>query len=216
MKKCFFLFIILPFVILLSACSDTKKEYFPNGVLKSVVHVRDGKYYGKALFYNSSGDLQLECFYKDNLLQGPLIRYFHYLKKKEEQNYDKGNLDGLCTEYYEDGGRLTETTYMNGVLNGPYREYHPGNRIKLQGQYLKGFFTGRWLYFNYSGDIIGDGQFTHGTGRQRSYYDNGKVSHEVHFKNNLKDGEELDYDPSGTVTGIKIFRNDSLIKSIQR
>jgi antitoxin component YwqK of YwqJK toxin-antitoxin module len=153
-RLCLFL---LPLVIMLFSCGNAKKEYYMDGKLKSVVHIRKGKYYGKALFFNSIGDLQLECFYKNNLLQGPLIRYYNYNKKKEEQNYDKGNLDGLSTVWYEDGGKLSETTYMNGILNGPYREYHPDNRIKVQGQYLQGFFTGKWLYFDFSGNIIGEG-----------------------------------------------------------
>ena len=140
----------------------------------------------------------------------------HLNKKKEEQNYDKGNLDGLSTVWYEDGGKFSETTYMNGILNGPYREYHPDNRIKVQGQYLQGFYTGKWLYFDFSGDVVGEGQFIHGTGKERSFYPNGKVSHEVHFKDNLKDGEEMDYDLSDNVTSIKIFSHDSLIRSIQK
>ncbi len=209
------LLFIFPLVFMLFSCRDAKKEYWPNGKLKSVVHVHGGKYHGKAMFYNPTGDLQLECFYKDNLLQGPLIRYYTFNKKKEQQNYDKGNLDGLSTVWYEDGGKLSETTYMNGILNGPYREYHPDNRIKVQGQYLKGFFSGRWLYFDFSGDIIGEGQFTHGTGNQRSFFSNRKISHEVHYKDNLKNGEEIEYDPTGKVTSIKLFSHDSLIRSIR-
>jgi antitoxin component YwqK of YwqJK toxin-antitoxin module len=214
-KSRIFLFLFL-LVFVLSSCRDEKKEYDRSGKLKSVVHIRGGKYYGKAVFYYPTGDLQLECFYKDNLLQGPLIRYYTYFnKKKEEQNYDKGNLDGLSTVWYEDGGKLSETTYMNGVLNGPYREYHPNNQIRVQGQYLQGFFTGKWLYFNLNGDIIGEGRYKHGTGKQRSFYPDGKVSHEVHYKDNLKDGEEIEYDVSGKVTSIKIFNHDSLIRSIR-
>jgi antitoxin component YwqK of YwqJK toxin-antitoxin module len=197
------------------SCRDAKKEYWPNGKLKSVVHIRGGKYYGKAVFYQPTGDYQLVCFYKDNLLQGPLIRYYSYNKKKELQNFDKGNLDGLSTIWYEDGGKLSETTYMNGILNGPYREYHPDNHLKVQGQYLNGFFTGKWLYFNFSGDIVGEGEFVHGTGKERSFYPDGTVSHEVHYKNNLKDGEEIEYSQKGQVTSIKVFSHDSLTQSIR-
>jgi antitoxin component YwqK of YwqJK toxin-antitoxin module len=209
-----FLF-LFPFVFTLFSCKDVKKEYWQDGKLKSVVHIRGGKYYGKSVFYNPTGDLQLECFYKNNLLQGPLIRYYRYNKKKEQQNFDKGNLDGLSTVWYEDGGKLSETTYMNGVLNGPYREYHPDNHLKIQGQYLQGFYSGKWLYFEFNGDVIGEGQFTHGTGKQTSFYPDGKVSHEVHFKDNLKDGEETEYDQRGIIISKKLYSHDSLIRSIR-
>ncbi|MCX6248881.1 MAG: hypothetical protein NTW10_14235 [Bacteroidetes bacterium] len=215
MKKHGVLILLLGFLLLFPSCKDTKKEYYPDGTLKSVVHVRGGKYYGKAVFYSPNGDIQLECFYKEGILQGPLIRYYPLKKKKELQNYDKGNLDGLSTTWFLDGGKSSETTYMNGILNGPYREYHPNNRIKVQGQYLNGFFAGKWFYFNFNGDIVGEGQFTHGTGNQRSFFPDGKVSHDVPYKNNLKDGEEIEYDPSGKVSSVKIFRNDSLIRVIR-
>ncbi len=202
-------------IIIFSSCGNARKEYYPDGKLKSIVHIKGGKYYGKSVYYYSSGDIQLECFYKNNLLQGPLIRYYHYNKKKEEQNYDKGNLDGLSTIWYEDGGKFSEAIYMNGILNGPYREYHSNNRLKVQGQYLKGFFTGKWLYFDLNGDIKGEGQFTHGTGKQSSFYPNGKVSHEAHYKDNLKDGEEIEHDLLGKVISIKIFSHDSLIRNLR-
>ena len=88
---------LILFTLVFCSCSNTRKEYYPSGILKSVVHVREGKYYGKSLYYYPTGDIELECFYKDNLLQGPLVRYYSYKKKKEVQNYDKGNLDGLST-----------------------------------------------------------------------------------------------------------------------
>ena len=215
MNRSRILLFVFPLVFIFFSCREEKKDYWPNGKLKSVVHVRGGKYFGKALFYLPSGNLQLECFYKDNLLQGPLIRYYAYNKKREQQNFDKGNLDGLSTVWYEDGGKLSETTYMNGILNGPYREYHPDNRIRVQGQYMNGFFSGKWLYFDFSGDIVGEGEFTIGSGIQRSFYADGKVSHEVHYKDNLKDGEEIEYNPKGKVTSIKLFRKDTLIRSIR-
>lgn len=177
--------------------------------------MKGGKYSGKSEYYSPAGDLQLECYYKDNLLQGPLIRYYRYNKKKEEQNYEKGNLDGMSTQWYEDGSRMAESTYVKGLLNGPYHEYHAGNRIKVDGQYLQGYYTGTWLYFNFGGEVVGEARFTHGTGKQRSFYPDGRVSHEVYYKDNLKDGEEIEYDPAGKVTSIKVFRHDSLIRSIR-
>ena len=209
------LLVLFLLAFFITSCRDAKNEYYPDGKLKSVVHVRGGEYYGKAIYYLPSGDIELECFYKDNLLQGPLIRFFRFNKKKEVQNYDKGKLDGLSTTYYADGGTSAESTYMNGILNGPYREYHPYNHLKVQGQYLNGFFTGLWLYFESGGDIVGEGHFTHGTGIQRSFFPDGKVSRVVHFKDNLKEGEDIEYSPDGKVVSIKMFSRDSLIRNIR-
>jgi antitoxin component YwqK of YwqJK toxin-antitoxin module len=198
------------------SCTKVKKEYWTNGQIKSEVHMKGDNYQGKAVYYFESGGIQLECFYKDNLLQGPFIRYWAFNKKKDEQNYEKGNLDGLSTTWYEDGGKETEATYMNGILNGPYHEYHPDNHIRVDGQYLNGFFSGRWLYYDFSGDIIGESQFTHGTGRERAFYSNGNLKHEINFKDNLRDGEEIIYNENKTVRTIYIFSHDTLIRSMQK
>jgi antitoxin component YwqK of YwqJK toxin-antitoxin module len=211
MKRSSLLLFFFAFAIIFSSCRNAREEYYSNGKLKSVIHIRGGKYYGKAVYYYPNGDVQLECFYKDDILQGPLIRYYTLGRKKEQQNYDKGNLDGLSTTWYPDGGKSSETTYMNGLLNGPYREYHPRDRIKVQGQYLEGFFSGRWFYFGMGGDVVGEAKFIHGTGIQRSYFPDGKISRVVHYKDNRKDGEEVEYDPAGKVVSVSLFRSDSLV-----
>jgi len=215
MKKTGLFLLLILLSIVLFSCTYAKNEYYGNGKLKSVVHMKGGKYSGKSVYYNAEGDLMLECFYTNNLLQGPLIRYYHYNKKKEVDNYDNGNLNGLSTMWYEDGSPMSETIYKNGVLNGPYHEYHPGNRIRIDGQYLQGYFTGKWLYYNFGGDIIGEALFTHGTGKQRSFFPDGKVSHEAFYKNNLKDGEEIEYDSIGKVLSLKVFSHDSLIRVVR-
>jgi uncharacterized protein len=209
-----FLLILLP-VFFLASCQDVKKTYWPGGKVKSVVHMKGTLYHGKAEYFSESGDLQLVCTYRDNLLEGPLIRYYPHNRKKEEQRYSRGKPDGLSTVWYEDGGKLSETTYSNGVLSGPYREYHPNQRIRIEGQYLDGFFSGRWLYSDFNGDIIGEGQFIHGTGKQRAFFSDGTVKHEVHYKDNLKDGEEIEYDAGGKIRHVRIFRNDTLIRSLK-
>jgi antitoxin component YwqK of YwqJK toxin-antitoxin module len=212
---CSILIIFLLSIVLVS-CRDVQKTYWPNGKLKSVVHLKGNIYHGKAQYYSSTGQIQLECAYQDNQLQGPLIRFYTFSRKKEEQHYSKGVLDGLSTTWYEDGWKLTETTYLNGVLNGPYREYHPENRIKVEGQYMNGYFSGRWLYYDFSGSVVGDGQFTHGTGIQRLFFPDGSQHRVVHYKDNLKDGEEIEYSERNKVVSIRIYHNDTLIRSLQR
>jgi len=214
-NRWFTLLIIIPILFLIS-CRDVEKTYWPNGKVKSVIHMKGSLYHGKAEYFSATGELLLACAYQNNLLQGPLIRYYALNKKKEEQHYSKGSLDGLSTIWYEDGGKQTEITYMNGILNGPYREYHPDNRIRVEGQYLNGYYSGKWLYYDFNGTIIGEGRFIHGTGKQRLFFPDGKVHHEVNYKDNLKDGEEIEYDSGNNVRSIKIYRKDTLVRNLQK
>jgi antitoxin component YwqK of YwqJK toxin-antitoxin module len=174
------------------------------------------KYEGRSVYYFEAGGIQLECNYKNNVLQGPMIRYWSFNRKKDEQNYDKGNLDGVSTSWFEDGGKASEATYKQGVLDGPFRQYHPENRIRVEGQYLNGFYTGRWLYYDMGGNIIAEADFIHGTGRERSFYPNGNLKHEVRFKDNLKDGDEIIYDDNRKINTINSYHNDSLIGVIKK
>jgi antitoxin component YwqK of YwqJK toxin-antitoxin module len=39
--------------------------------------------------------------------------------------------------------------------------------------------------------------------------------HEVFYKNNLKDGEEIAYDSIGKVLSLKVFSHDSLVRVVR-
>jgi antitoxin component YwqK of YwqJK toxin-antitoxin module len=41
------------------------------------------------------------------------------------------------------------------------------------------------------------------------------VRHEVHFKDNLKEGEDTEYDETGKITSLKIYSRDSLVRIIR-
>jgi len=207
---------LLLLLILLSSCKNTKTEYWPNGSLKSEIQMKNKLYHGHAIFWYDNGNKELECYYENNVLQGPKIRYYPSGQKKEEFYYNAGKLDGLSVTWYTDGGKSSECAFINGLMNGPYHEYYPDGAIMVDGHYLGGKFTGKWFYYDSSQKIVGIGNFDHGAGIQRSLYASGNVRKEVHIKDNVKDGEEIDYDVAGKITSIKIFSKGVLKENLKK
>ncbi len=88
-RTIFTLLIVLLFVA--AGCSrEVKKEYYPDGQLKSVLNYKKGKLEGIALYYYQSGNL------------------------KERVNYRRGKRERVGTTYYESGKLKEEITYVDG------------------------------------------------------------------------------------------------------
>ena len=83
------------FVLMLTACTHTQKEYYPSGQIKSEVTTKSGKYQGEAVYYYETGKAMMSCTYKDNMLEGSLLRYYQSGYRKELQTYQKGIGTGL-------------------------------------------------------------------------------------------------------------------------
>ena len=74
-----------------AGCSrEVKKEYYPDGTLKSVLNYKKGKLEGIALYYYQNGQL------------------------KERVNYRRGKRERVGTTYYESGKLKEEITYVDG------------------------------------------------------------------------------------------------------
>jgi hypothetical protein len=106
--------IVLAYILFFVLCSCTseenssvKREYYPNGKLKSeITYVDDTTKEGKAIFYYESGKVAKESFYKRNMLdslkkeyntEGTLIFKGYYYKGEQIGSnyfyYDNGQLE---------------------------------------------------------------------------------------------------------------------------
>lgn len=210
-----FYFVVIPLVFF-AACKNTKTEFWPNGTKKSEIQLKNNAYNGHAAYWYDNGNKELECYYLNNILHGPMIRYYPNGHKKEGFSYNMGKLDGLFTSWNTDGSKAAESAFINGILNGPYHEFYPDGTLMVEGHYLDGKFTKKWLYYNSEGNIVGIGNFDHGSGIQQGFYSNGKLKRAVRYKDNLKDGEEIEYDIRGDVTAIRVYRKGNLTETLRK
>lgn len=206
--------LLLPMVLIfifIVGCTHTRIEYWRNGIKKSEIHFRNDRYEGKASYWYEDGKLQLECFYKNNLLDSIMTRWYNTGIKQEEAHYKNNKLDGTTITWDKKGNLESNSIYNNGVLNGPYREWYGDGTKKVEGNFSNGNYDGYWMYFDYMGTIIGEGIFINGNGNQKAYFDNGQLKEETSYRNNLKDGQDVCYELNGKVEKIRIYKADSLI-----
>ncbi|MEY8847807.1 toxin-antitoxin system YwqK family antitoxin [Psychroserpens sp. XS_ASV72] len=78
--------------------------YSNTGNISREEHYKDNKKHGKSIFLNKDGNPWKIHNYKEGKQDGLNIEYYPDGKtKKEELNYNKGILKGLCKHYYKNG-----------------------------------------------------------------------------------------------------------------
>ena len=85
-------------------------------------------------------------------------------------------------------GMLTEITkYRNGLKEGEAQLFYPNGQLEIKGQFI--------------GDKQ-DGLFT-------TYYRNGNVQSEIRWSEGFMEGESVEYDSIGNITGWGTYLNGS-------
>jgi len=117
--------------ILLSSCSDTKIEYYPDGTIKSEIEKMDGgnKIIGR--WYHPNGALMNQLNYINGEKEGLSKTYFDNGKLDVVVNYENGVLNGEYKDYYKSGGMKTEFNYKLGKQEGVYKSYYTNQQLKL-------------------------------------------------------------------------------------
>jgi len=199
--------------ILLCGCTSVEKEYYPDNQLKSQITYKSGKKNGHAIYYHANGEIQIECNYLNDKLDGVFRRFYGNGTAELFQEYREGQQHGLNRYFDANGNLLIESNYSNGKVNGAYHEWYPNRRIRSEGQYLHGMIDGKWIYYDLAGNIIGTGEFNEGTGVQKSFYENGALKSVNFYKKNNKDGEEITYFPDGKIESRTLYLEGKRVES---
>jgi antitoxin component YwqK of YwqJK toxin-antitoxin module len=195
----------------LYACHKVEREYHQNGKLRSERKMLGSKMDGPFRIWYESGVMQQEAFYRNDILNGKMIRWYANGNKESEENYVEGLKNGTFRTWDEYGNLVEEKNFLNDTLHGKYRLYYSSGISRIEGAYSHGLYEGKWEYFSATGLKVGEGNYQKGTGVLSGYNSLGKKIHEVIYVNNQKNGNEVEFNPDGTPKSIKIFRNDSLI-----
>ncbi|MCK9436270.1 MAG: toxin-antitoxin system YwqK family antitoxin [Synergistaceae bacterium] len=120
------------------------REWHNNGKLKREISYSDGKVAdGEYKILDDKGEVTERDTYKNNKLflkkygTGKYEQYYESgeLRYVGNQN-EQGTLDGLITEYWQDGKKRSEVVYSNGMLNGLLTTWDE-NSFKTSEQYYK-------------------------------------------------------------------------------
>ena len=193
------------------------KEYNEDGTLWKKHTYRNNKAEGKLLEYATSGGttwLEYDMTVRNNLMNGPYIRYSGPGQKLSAGNFVNGEHTGSWKFYYSDSYEVC--TYRNDKKEGPATLFYKNGKIAEQYAYrnderydngdIKGFFE--------DGTPKKSGHFTNGEmdGKFLAWYPNGQLRYEENYVAGVLEGQVLAYDNTGNVTTNDFYKNGVLIR----
>lgn len=221
MNKLFFLFSIIAVFLLSSANLTAQNElkpdgynvfYYENGNKSSEGNMIGGKPDGYWKTYHENGTLKSEGNRKNFLLDSTWNFYDEAGKKVLVINYKVGKKDGLritfrdkeivaenfeadikqglTTYYYPDSTIYKTTNFVDGREDGLSKEFGEDGRVVTLTTYKKGYVVSRERINKL--DAEGKKQ-----GLWKFFHDNGMVSLEGKYTNDMKNGYFKTYDESG-------------------
>lgn len=206
---------ILLIINILFSCKEKDApviSYWDDGVLKSELRYKDGKLDGVCRWYYRNGKPEMEVTYSMDKLNGEATRWYENGNLEEKSYYKDNQYDGVVQEYNVFGTMVKLSTYENGVLNGLYYQWYDNGKQFMEGEYIDGMMHGSWLMYYQDGTIGSNAIYNMGTGVQKGYSEGGAYQNvEIHYKNNVKDGEEIHFNMDGSISEILVWDNGNYV-----
>lgn len=200
-------------VLLLSGCSKTQTDYYPNGSVMSVRHYSGKKLQGEAVWFYQNGVKQQEVTFRRDKPEGLMTRWYVNGNKQREDHYAGGLKNGLSASWDENGNKTEEETYRNDTLDGAYTYWYPTGIVKISGSFSGGLYDGKWEYFSETGIKVGEGNYSKGRGVLKGFNHDGTLSRIVNYENNLKQGEEIVYNRDGSVSQTIVYDKGKVVST---
>lgn len=201
----------------------TWMTFYANGRVMQEGTYRNDKKHGYFKDYAENGDLIRVQKYVDDKLQPEAAEvqkldvrneYYPNGVVKSTSMYRNDILEGIRTEYDENGKILRSTEFLSGYVigegvvladgtkDGPWREYYIDGSLKAEGNYEGGKKTGPWKYYHSNGKLEQTGQYDrkgNPAGTWRWYFDNGNLRREENYLNGRIDGLTEEFDETGNL-----------------
>ena len=121
--------------------------FYEDGNLASSVNYKEGKAFGKAVFYYDNED---------------------QTRKAEMLFNSDEKIDGTYTEFYENGEKKAVLEIENSKLNGDASFYYDSGNIKIEGSYKNGQKVGTWKNYTEDGNIFDKAKWKNGQQKKKS------------------------------------------------
>lgn len=209
-------------------------EFQANGKLYSEIPFANGKRNGTEKTYYLNGQVNNQLNNVDGLAQGIYKKFYLDGSLQEEGNYTDGELEGIVKTYYKDGTLQSESNYENNLLEGSYKFYDTDGKIYYNYTYKNGDVID-YRYYSKDGALIKEGKKRGGefyyegyapnanltseglynvkggkSGPWKYYSNNGFLTSEAQYEDNLVQDVYKEYYPDGSVSWTGNYVNDSL------
>lgn len=84
---------------------------------------------GEFYYYYQNGQLQIECSYHKNKLEGKYLEYYKNGQLKSSMYYKNGLLNGLEKSWSAEGKLKKEVEYKDGLKHGEFISYYDNGRL---------------------------------------------------------------------------------------
>jgi len=129
--------------------------YHPNGFVAAEGIYVNQKKEGKWSLYSQKTQNYLICeeYYKNDIRNGPSVKYYQDGKKAETINYNNDIKHGEWMQYYVTGNLCIKGTYRDGKLHGPFQVKYANGKPEYVGQYTNDVRDGVWKVYKEDGSI---------------------------------------------------------------
>lgn len=166
-------------------------KYFDDTKAGSLVATREFSEKGKVAYtiiYDPKKNIVSEGKTVNRVNEG-IWKYYQRESKQlmTEENYVKGQLNGVRKVYFVDGAIAEETTYVNGKKEGPYKVYTEKGMVMEEAVFKNNKYEGPAIYREPNGAVASKGNYKNGEKNGKwQFFVNGKLKKEEKYPKKVK------------------------------
>lgn len=147
---------LLLFSCCLYSCKNinTEKEYYPDGKVKKIVQLSNGKWNGLYKSYYENGQLAEIGPYSNSTKSGEHLVYDTLGKLKLRAFFVNDSLNGVYLEYYPNSHIARDYMYYADKMNGERLEYYPNGQLNSMCSYKNNKKNGEMWFFSSRGKLF--------------------------------------------------------------
>jgi antitoxin component YwqK of YwqJK toxin-antitoxin module len=191
---------------------DIKKDYYPNGKLKTIATYKNNIPDGVRRDYDTIGNITDSFLFEDGIVIGEGIIDEHMKRHGQWKDYYKDGLlraEGRYNDgkkvgkwiYYHNNGNIEQEGYYNE--NGDYQDiwiwYYSTGELLREETFINGFENGIFFEYSEEGNILVQGNYNYGLEDGLWTYNVNEILEQGYYKNGNKDGEWITKNKDGII-----------------
>ena len=195
-------------------------EIDENGHVLAKSYYKNNKLNGEMIRYNEAGMEILRENYKDGILEGP-AQYTTFTQHDiltAKCTYKNARLDGERSLFQNNGILRKKEYYKNGRLNGVRSSFYSNGNLESKENYVDGNLEGNRELFFPTGGLWYQENYTKGRfdGQRLGYFASGKLFLEEFYTDGLLEGSRKIYTETGELLSNEEYHWGSLVHNTER
>lgn len=191
------------------------KEFTENGKLKTEAFYKENKLNGTLIRYNDKGELLCKETYENGTLKGP-AEYYSYTKDnflRTVCNYKNAVLDGELLITQKDGTLREKAHYTKGRLSGTRATFYSSGDKEATETWNEGKLQGERTLFFPTGQVWCKENYVNGrlNGERTEFFINQQPRLTEFYSEGLLDGQRTTYDEKGSVLSTEEFHWGNIV-----